>query len=222
MKNTSARRIQNRTFRRNSPETDRRVRRTKQSLHDALIGLSHNHPYDSIAVHDILERADVGRSTFYSHFRDKGDLLESSIEALIRSLPCGDQHSNPVERIIAFSRPLLDHIDGVRRTRQPGMPPGSRDALHDHLQAVLETVIADKLDGITLRHSTAAPSELIARHVASTFVLVLDAPAVDTRKHPLLSQPLDSVRRALARILGAWLHYIADLLEHIDEQVFIK
>jgi AcrR family transcriptional regulator len=55
------------------------VQRTKSSLHNALIGLAREKPYPSIAVKEILDRANVGRSTFYPHFRDKDDLLESGI-----------------------------------------------------------------------------------------------------------------------------------------------
>lgn len=43
------------------------MRRTKSSLHDALIGLAREEPYPSIAVKEILNRADVGRLTFYPH-----------------------------------------------------------------------------------------------------------------------------------------------------------
>lgn len=54
---------------------DRRVRRTKKLLKDALIELILEQGYDSITVQDILDRADVGRSTFYAHFNSKDDLL---------------------------------------------------------------------------------------------------------------------------------------------------
>jgi hypothetical protein len=50
------------------------VRKTDARLHEALISLIHDKSYGSIAVRDILDRADVGRSTFYAHFRDKDDL----------------------------------------------------------------------------------------------------------------------------------------------------
>jgi AcrR family transcriptional regulator len=43
---------------------DRRVRRTRESLHKALISLALEKHYDSITVQEVLDRADVGRSTF--------------------------------------------------------------------------------------------------------------------------------------------------------------
>jgi AcrR family transcriptional regulator len=57
---------------------DRRVRRTRQLLVDALLVLIVERGYEALSVQDILDKADVGRSTFYAHFRDKDDLLHAS------------------------------------------------------------------------------------------------------------------------------------------------
>lgn len=56
---------------------DRRVRRTKQRLNDALESLIIEKGYDKITVQDLIDRADVGRSTFYAHYETKDDLLLS-------------------------------------------------------------------------------------------------------------------------------------------------
>jgi len=63
-----------------APKMDRRVRRTRDVLGDALVALMHEKPFDTITVQHVLERAGVGRSTFYSHFRDKNDLFLSDAE----------------------------------------------------------------------------------------------------------------------------------------------
>ncbi|MEU2037913.1 TetR/AcrR family transcriptional regulator [Nocardia niwae] len=63
---------------------DRRVRRTRALLHRALIELMVERSYDRITVRDILARADVGRSTFYAHYRDKDDLLLRSSTDYLR------------------------------------------------------------------------------------------------------------------------------------------
>ncbi|WP_083913221.1 TetR/AcrR family transcriptional regulator [Nocardia concava] len=55
--------------------SDRRIRRTRMALHRALIELMQEGAYARITVQDIIDRADVGRSTFYAHYRDKDDLL---------------------------------------------------------------------------------------------------------------------------------------------------
>jgi AcrR family transcriptional regulator len=65
---------------------DRRVSRTQRSLHDALFHLILEKHYDEITVQDIIDRANVGRSTFYAHFRDKEDLFRTGWEQLLRSI----------------------------------------------------------------------------------------------------------------------------------------
>ena len=66
---------------------DRRVQRTRGLLRGALASLIHEKAYDAIAVKEILARANVGRSTFYAHFRDKDELLDSGINEMLRASP---------------------------------------------------------------------------------------------------------------------------------------
>lgn len=55
---------------------DKRIRRTHRLLREALIELITEQGYDSLRVEDILQRADIGRTTFYTHFKDKRALLQ--------------------------------------------------------------------------------------------------------------------------------------------------
>ncbi len=64
------------------PKPDRRIQRTRQLLHEALITLILEKGYDAITVQDILERANLGRSTFYAHYQDKEALLLSGFQEL--------------------------------------------------------------------------------------------------------------------------------------------
>ena len=54
---------------------DRRVSRTRKALKEALTDLILEKGYEAVTVQDVIDRADVGRSTFYAHFIDKDDLL---------------------------------------------------------------------------------------------------------------------------------------------------
>ncbi|MCP4359116.1 MAG: TetR/AcrR family transcriptional regulator [Chloroflexi bacterium] len=67
-------------------KVDRRIQRTRQLLQDALITLILEKGYDKITVQDIIDEANVGRSTFYAHYLDKDDLMESSVEKLREEL----------------------------------------------------------------------------------------------------------------------------------------
>src|SRR5436189_198695 len=61
---------------------DRRVQRTRQLLQDALLAMVIEKGYDATTVQDIIDRANVGRATFYAHFPDKQTLLTSRLEDL--------------------------------------------------------------------------------------------------------------------------------------------
>lgn len=56
---------------------DRRITRSKKALRDALIALMEECGFDNITVNDLCARADLNRGTFYNHYQDKDDLLES-------------------------------------------------------------------------------------------------------------------------------------------------
>jgi AcrR family transcriptional regulator len=58
---------------------DRRATRTRQALMSAFVNEIMLRGYDEVSVEDIVRRADVGRSTFYLHYKSKGDLLRESI-----------------------------------------------------------------------------------------------------------------------------------------------
>lgn len=70
-------------------KTDARVRRTRDALGDALVALMQEKPFDTITVQDVLDRAHVGRSTFYAHYSDKDDLLMSDADEFYERLAMG-------------------------------------------------------------------------------------------------------------------------------------
>jgi AcrR family transcriptional regulator len=65
---------------------DRRSQRTQQALMEALIALLAVKRYDEISVNDIVNRANVGRATFYAHYQAKDDLLKSGFERALDML----------------------------------------------------------------------------------------------------------------------------------------
>ena len=78
---------------------DRRSQRTRQALGEALVDLMMKKGYDAISVKDIIDRANVGRSTFYAHFADKDELFVSQLDRVLdlpsRDMPQEQPDGNP-------------------------------------------------------------------------------------------------------------------------------
>lgn len=66
--------------------TDRRVNRSRRLLRDALMELILEKGYDAVTVEDITERADLGRTTFYLHYKNKEELLLGAIDEIADDL----------------------------------------------------------------------------------------------------------------------------------------
>lgn len=63
-------------------KTDRRIDKTQDALRLAISSLIEEKPYEKITVKNIVDRANVARSSFYAHFRDKDDLLLSGFKMI--------------------------------------------------------------------------------------------------------------------------------------------
>jgi AcrR family transcriptional regulator len=96
-------------------KTDRRILRTRDTLGDALVNLMHEKNFNEITVQDVLDRAGVGRTTFYTHFRDKNDLFMSDVEDFLElcSSALEQQNASP-ERLL----PVKGFFAHVREARK--------------------------------------------------------------------------------------------------------
>lgn len=158
---------------------DRRVLKTRSLLHAALFGLMGEREYHRISVSQILERANVGRSTFYTHFRDKEALFASAVQEMLESIRATSAAAAtlPAARIVGFARPLFEHIERHRSAGGVRMGQQGRAVLHEHVRRILTQWIAEEMSRDGTRHGGAKgrfPPDLLAQYVASTFVLVLD------------------------------------------------
>ena len=86
-------------------QTDRRVQRTRERLQKALIELISERGYDAITIQDIVDRANVGRTTFYLHYRSKDDLFMSCHEAIVSEFRIGPLHPLSREELLSPEAP---------------------------------------------------------------------------------------------------------------------
>jgi AcrR family transcriptional regulator len=156
---------------------DRRVEKTRGSLHAALASLIHEKSYEDIVVKEILARANVGRSTFYTHFRDKDDLLDSSIRNVLGDAVVPAATNRAVERLVHFSLPVFEHIEQYRAAGGPMMDARAQAIVHERLERELVRLVANELERATQRQIVTGrtmPTDLLAQFVASTFIVVLN------------------------------------------------
>jgi AcrR family transcriptional regulator len=111
-------------------KTDRRVLRTRRLLREALFALILEEGYDAVTIEEITDRADLGRTTFYLHYRDKEDLLLQSIGELVDDL---------IERMSHF--PLDEYslqIDPASEAPSPAiLQPFQHVVEHAHLYRII-------------------------------------------------------------------------------------
>jgi AcrR family transcriptional regulator len=92
--------------------SDRRSQRTRQALIDALIALLAVKQYDAISIKDIVDRANVGRSTFYAYYQTKDDLLKSGFERALDMLLQHIVFSETNQDLSLDTTPLFHHAQG--------------------------------------------------------------------------------------------------------------
>jgi AcrR family transcriptional regulator len=177
---------------------DRRVQKTQSLLRGALVSLIAEKPYDSIVVKEILDRANVGRSTFYMHFHDKDDLLVSGIHEMLGPLPTRPSSGKGHDRFLWFSLPVFEHHYSHAHAWGDRIGTRGRAILHEHLRRVLTKIVANAVKqefAATRKPSRQVPTDLVSEYVASTFVLVLNW-WLDKRM-PLAPKEINEVFRKL-------------------------
>lgn len=152
---------------------DRRVRKTRQALQEALITLILERGYEALTVQDILDRANVGRSTFYAHFYDLEDLLQSEFEVLQAEF---EQHIAQAPQqgddIWAISRLMFQHAQAYRRLYQAVVGKSSEKIIQTQLKHYLSLQIRAKLQ-ISWGKNDAITLDMLENYLVTAFMGLL-------------------------------------------------
>ena len=94
---------------------DRRAARTRKALHGALMSLILRKGYEATTIQDIIDEADVGRSTFYDHYTGKEDLLRKGFQVLRRELAeaqraARGKSDSAHDELFGFSLAIFEHV----------------------------------------------------------------------------------------------------------------
>ena len=149
----------------------RKGRRTRQALIGALVSLVLEKRYAAITVQDLLDRADVARSTFYAHYHGKDDLLLRSFEGLLEMLDQEMDRGNGAGRL-APVRELFHHIGQSRQFHRALARAHLLDRLYQTGTSYLSRTITRRLAAMSPDTDSAALPALAQGLAGALFAML--------------------------------------------------
>lgn len=147
---------------------DRRIERTEETLRQALVSLIRERGFEHLTVQDIIDRANVGRATFYAHFDNKDALLASGFDQLRDALRTAQRaalaRTGPVEhRLFAFTREVFAHTDAHRDLFRMMVGRRSGAAVQRILHKLIGDLVRRDLEAVADRLPENAPREALVQ-----------------------------------------------------------
>lgn len=154
---------------------DRRSKRTERILVEALVSLMQEKYYEAITVQDIIDRADVGRSTFYAHFTDKGDLMTGVLVHMMDVLGSMErQQPKPGSLQLLPVRDLFEHVQENRHLFK-GIERGhALELFSEKAQEYWSQQVASRLQAHMVEgQQPAVPIPVMAHYVSGILLMML-------------------------------------------------
>jgi len=153
-------------------KSDRRKERTKRHLSEALVELVKEKRFDDISVQSLIDRADIGRSTFYTHFRDKEDLFQKDWErflgAFAQRIDWNNAGRGPFIPVVFLFRHLEDFQPFYKGLVRSRMTDSTFSRGIDYLSQKLEAALTTRLKG-----KPSVPISILANYLASELFFLL-------------------------------------------------
>jgi AcrR family transcriptional regulator len=148
---------------------DRRVRRTRRILGEALLSLILEKSFERITVQDILDRSDVGRSTFYAHYRDKEALLLAGFDTMRAELRRDLDAMKPgvPPDPTSPAAVIFDHAYRHRRIYQALCGRQGGNVVHRHLHRLIGDLLREHLRPHLAAVGSDLPVDVVAEFYTS-------------------------------------------------------
>ncbi len=125
---------------------DRRVQETQKKMVGALRVLMQRYPWDAITVATICQESSIARSTFYSHFDTKDDLMQLSLEYLATELaPVDTRRGLDSARSLKFLPALLDHIKDHRLIVVKNVDTAAASMIQKNIAKTIEGLVYNEV-----------------------------------------------------------------------------
>ncbi|KXT78931.1 Transcriptional regulator, TetR family [Streptococcus sp. DD11] len=148
---------------------DRRIQRSRQAILDAFTELLAASSFEQIRIKDILERANVGRATFYNHFESKEMLLEEFSLSLFQHI---FEEGIAYDHFINLLEHLFQHIGDSAPMRQ--LLVSKQAYFLREFQLHLEIYLWPKLKPLFQTKSSPLPESFLQEQALSSFMATLD------------------------------------------------
>ncbi len=156
---------------------DRRQRKTREAIFNAFIGLLAKKDYSQITVGEIIERADVGRATFYAHFETKDFLLrELCRELFCHILDAAEEGREAHRHIFECDAPKSVFLHLLRHLKQNDnhildLLSCPNNALFlQYFKQNLRALTVSRLSLFEAARSERLPEDFWINHITATFV----------------------------------------------------
>lgn len=172
--------------------SDRRIQKTHRALREALIALIAERGWDEFSVQDLCERADVGRSTFYSHFADKEDVLTGGLEEFRIGMRSWVTSQQSPSRPFAFARAMIEHAWENQQAFRALLGKGSGQVVLRRFRDLVVELVQDDVAGISAspRRKSAATRFLAAGFLELLVWGLESGPAADPQELEQLFQQM--------------------------------
>jgi AcrR family transcriptional regulator len=155
-------------------KADRRSQRTYRLVSSTFIELLLEKPYEEILVQDILDRAGIGRTTFYAHYFDKEDVLDSMTEQILEEFTHQIAHSPARQRVV----PSLELFEHIYQSQQQHFRVLMRGHASEHLWQALQTALCRTIEPALStfcveKRSPPIPLPVVSEYLASAFLTML-------------------------------------------------
>lgn len=156
---------------------DRRQRKTREAIFQAFTKLLSKKNYNRITVQEIIDEADIGRTTFYAHFETKDYLLKDLCEELFghiidtaMGLPHGHSHYSCGSKSDSVFLHLLRHLQENDRNILELLSSQNNEIFLRYFKSNLKKLIITQYADKGLLKNSQLPQDYIVNHISSSFV----------------------------------------------------
>lgn len=156
---------------------DRRQRKTREAIFSAFTELLSEKNFNRITVSDIIERADIGRATFYAHFETKDYLLKELCEELFCHIFDSSSESDHNHRHIfncnapdSVFKHLFEHLYNNDNQILELLSSENNELFLRCFKTNLLRLVESQLDTFSSQKASILPQDFYINHIASTFV----------------------------------------------------